>query len=100
MIGFEELWDFRPDIEPVVDLGPPGASLQAVLACRRRPNPAYKIDLLPGSLVHIYPAHGTADAPDLLNIRLSEFFLPPDDCVAQQFRGMDSLVRDILTRLS
>ena len=51
--GFEELWDPRPDLEPVVNLGPPDASLQAVLARVRRLNPTYKIDLLAGGLVHI-----------------------------------------------
>jgi len=63
VVGFEELWDPRPDSEPNVDLGPPGSSLQDVLARIHTANPNYKIDLLPGNLVHIYPAHGTADPP-------------------------------------
>ncbi|HVP50148.1 MAG TPA: hypothetical protein VMT56_02895 [Candidatus Bathyarchaeia archaeon] len=90
VVGFEELWDPRPDTEPHIDLGPPNASLQDVLARMRRDNPQYKVDLLPGNLVHVYPAHGSADPPGLLDLRLTEFFLPPDDCVAQQFAYMDS----------
>lgn len=90
VIGFEELWDARPDTEPRVDLGPPNLSLPQVLDRIRRQNPAYKIDLLPGGLVHVYPKYGNADPPGLLDLRLTEFFLPPDDCVGQQFAYMDS----------
>src|SRR5271165_1551318 len=56
----------------------------------RRDFPRYSIDLIPGNLVHIYPVHGTADPPGLLNIRLAEFFLPPDECVQQQFLYLGS----------
>jgi hypothetical protein len=90
VVGFEELWDARPDSEPIVDLGPPNASLQQVLDRIRHDNPTYRIDLSPEGLVHIYPRHGTADPPGLLDLRLTEFFLPPDDCVGQQFAYMES----------
>ena len=92
VVGFEELWETRPESEPEVDLGPPEATLQQVLARMRRDNPQYRIDLLAGGLVHIYPAYGTADPPGILDLNLAEFFLPPDDCVPQQFLSMDSPV--------
>jgi hypothetical protein len=90
VVGFEELWDVRPDIEPTTDLGPANLTLQQVLERIRHQNPTYKVDLLPGGLVHVYPAFATADPPGLLDLRLREFFLPPDECVAQQFLYMDS----------
>lgn len=90
VVGFEELWDVRPEIEPKVDLGPANLTLRQVLERMRHQNPTYKLDLLPGGLVHIYPAFGTADPPGLLDLKLAEFFLPPDDCVGQQFSYMDS----------
>jgi len=92
VVGFEELWEARPDSEPIADLGPPNSSLQQVLDRIRRQNPRYRIDLLAGGLVHVYPVHGTADPLGLLDIRLHEFFLPPDDCLPQQMIDrMDSL---------
>jgi hypothetical protein len=95
VLGFEELWDPRPDIEPQVDLGPPDASLGQVLQRIRLLNPKYKADLLQGGLVHVYPAHGTADPVGLLDLRLREFFLPPDDCLPQQMNNYtDSLSPD------
>lgn len=90
VVGFEELWDARPDHLPQIDLGPPGTSLAQVLERVRRLNPTYKVDLLAGGLVHAYPAHRTADPPGLLNLRLTEYFLPPDDCMEEQFSFMDS----------
>ena len=51
--------------------------------------PKYMIELLRGSLVHVHPAHDTADPAGLLDLRLREFFLPPDDCVSQQLLNMD-----------
>ena len=51
---------------------------------------SYKVELLAGGLVDVYPAHGTADPLGLLGIRLHEFFLPPDDCPQQQMDHMDS----------
>jgi hypothetical protein len=90
VVGFEELWDIRPDAEPQVDLGAPNSSLEEVLRRIRRLNPQYKIELLDGRLVHVYPANGTADPAGLLDLRLQEFFLPPDDCMAQQMLIMDS----------
>jgi hypothetical protein len=90
VVGFEELFETRPDTEPVVDLGPPNSSLQEALQRIRSQNPRYKIDLLPQGLAHVYPRYGIADPPGLLDLRLAEFFLPPDDCVAQQFLYMES----------
>ena len=89
VIGFEELWDVRPVREPQIDLGPANSTLEQVLARIRHENPKYKIELLQGSLVHVYPAHDTADPAGLLHLRLREFFFPPDDCVAQQLLNMD-----------
>ncbi|MGA3314810.1 MAG: hypothetical protein ABSC64_00060 [Candidatus Korobacteraceae bacterium] len=91
VVGFEELWDARPVTEPHVDLGPADSSLKQVLDRIRRANPRYKLDLLEGGLVHVYPAHGTADPSGLLDIKLHEFFLPPFDCLPQQMNRMDSL---------
>ena len=90
-VGFEELPDVRPEQESVADLGPPNSRLQQVLDRIRRQNPSYKVDLLTSGLVHVYPAHGTADPLGLLGIRLLEFFLPPDNCLQQQMDRMDSL---------
>ena len=90
VIGFEELWDVRPQREPQIDLGPANSTLDQALARIRRENPKYKIELLQGSLVHVHPAHDTADPAGLLDLRLREFFFPPDDCVAQQMLNMDS----------
>ena len=90
VLGFEELWEIRPERTPSVDLGPPNSNLQKVIAKIRRDNPQYNLAFRPGGLVHIYPAHGTADPPRLLDLRLAEFFLPPDSCVPQQFLYMDS----------
>ena len=42
VIGFEELWDTRPDSEPQPDLGPPDASLEQALERIGHLNPAYK----------------------------------------------------------
>jgi hypothetical protein len=91
VIGFEELWEVRPEREPIVDLGPPNLSLQQVVDRIRRENPRYKLDLLAGGLVHVYPAQGTADPLGILNIQLHKFFLPVDDCLQQQMDHMDSL---------
>jgi hypothetical protein len=84
VIGFEELFEPRPESEPQVDLGPSDATLEKVLACIRRVDPKYRVELLEGKLVHVYPATRSADPVGLLDIRLHEFFLPPDDCVLQQ----------------
>lgn len=89
VIGFEELWDVRRERDPQFDLGPANSTLDQVVARIRRENPTYKIELLRGGLVHVHPAHDTADPAGLLDLRLREFFLPPDDCVAQQLLNMD-----------
>ena len=75
VVGFEELWDARQATEPQVDLGPPDSSLKHALGRIRRANPRYNVDLLEGVLVHVYPAHGTADPLSLLDIKLREVFL-------------------------
>ena len=75
--------------EPQIDLGPTNSTLEQVLARIRRETPKYMIELLRGSLVHVHPAHDTADPAGLLDLRLREFFLPPDDCVSQQLLNMD-----------
>jgi len=89
VIAFEKLWDVRPEREPYIDLGPAKSTLEQVLGRIRRDNPRYEVELLSGGLVHIYPAYDTADPAGLLNLRLREFFLPPDDCMAQQLLIMD-----------
>ena len=89
VIGFEELWEVRPEREPQIDLGPANSTLEQILARIRRENPNYRIELLQGGLVHVRPARGTADPAGLLDLRLREFFLPPDDCVDQQLLDMD-----------
>lgn len=90
VIGFEEFFDEpRPECEPKIDLGPPGTTLQQGLQRVRKADPRYRVELN-GRLVHVFPARGTADPPGLLDLRLSEFFLPPDSCVPQQFLYMDS----------
>src|SRR5260370_22913469 len=43
VIGFEELFDPRPDREPQVDLGPPGLSLDQVLNHVRSVDPKYHV---------------------------------------------------------
>lgn len=83
VVGFEELWDARPDSEPQVDLGPPDASLERVLARIRALNPAYKVELLHHRPVRVYPAHGTADPAHLLDIRLQRFQMPADRCLGE-----------------
>jgi hypothetical protein len=84
VIGFEEIFEAPPDDEPKFDLGPPGTSVFDALRRVRRLDARYNVDLLPGFLIHVYPAHGTADPAGLLAIRLHEFSLPPDDCLGQQ----------------
>lgn len=84
VIGFEEIYGPPPNAEPIVDLGPPGVTLQAALERIRKLDARYKVELQPSGLLHVYPAHGTADHAGLLDIRSHEFFLPPDDCLKQQ----------------
>jgi hypothetical protein len=89
VIGFEELWDTRPDSEPEPDLGPPDASLERALERIGHLNPAYKVRLQGHGLVHVYPAHGTADPSHLLDIRLKIFHLPPDRCIQYAIENLD-----------
>jgi len=90
VIGFEELFDPRPESEPQIDLGPSDATLEEVLSRIRLVDPKYRVELLEGNLVHVYPATRSADPSGLLDIRLHEFFLPPDDCLPQQMLNMDN----------
>lgn len=46
VIGFEELWDARPDREPQIDLGLPDSSVERVLERIRDLNPAHKVEML------------------------------------------------------
>ena len=89
VIGFEELFDPRPDREPQVDLGPKGLSLEQVLSRVGSIDPKYRVELLPGSLVHVYPANKTADPVGLLDIRLREFSMPQDSCLSQAIEYVD-----------
>jgi hypothetical protein len=89
VIAFEELWDARPDSEPQLDLGPPDASLEQALERIEHLNPAYKVKLQGQGLVHVYPAHSTADPIHLLDIRLKKFQLPPDGCIQYALENLD-----------
>ena len=81
VIGFEELFDQRPETEPQVDLGPKDSSLGEVLNRIRKIDAEYRIELLPGGMVHVYPAQQTADPAGLLDIQLREFSMPQDSCL-------------------
>jgi hypothetical protein len=89
VIGFEELFDPRPDREPQVDLGPQGLSLDQVLNHVRRIDPKYHVELLQGRLVHVYPAKETADPVGLLDVRLRRFSMPQDSCLRQAIENID-----------
>lgn len=98
VIGFEELFNPRPDSEPQVDLGPQGVALAQVLNRVRSIDPKYRIELLPGRLVHVYPARETADPIGLLDIRLRQFSMPQDSCLPQAIEHID--VRGYASELS
>lgn len=89
VIGFEELYDARPDKEPEVDLGPKDCSLREVLNRVRSIDPKYRVELLQGSLIHVYPASETADPVGLLDIRLRQFVMPQDSCLGQAIGYVD-----------
>jgi hypothetical protein len=89
VIGFEELFDPRPDREPQVDLGPPGLSLDQVLNHVRSIDPKYHVERLQGRLVHVYPARETADPVGLLDVRLRRFSMPQDSCLRQAIENID-----------
>jgi hypothetical protein len=89
VIGFEELFDPRPDREPEVDLGPKGLSLKEVLNRVRGIDPKYRVELLQGRLIHVYPASETADPVGLLDIRLRQFSMPQDSCLRQAIENID-----------
>jgi hypothetical protein len=82
VIGFEEVSDEqRPACEPQIDLGPPWSSVGEALERVQEVDPKYRVELLPGHLVHVSPARGTADPPGLLDLVLRNFGVPPDDCL-------------------
>jgi hypothetical protein len=89
VIGFEELYDPRPDREPEIDLGPKSLSLKEVLNGVRSIDPKYRVEMLQGRLIHVYPASETADPVGLLDIRLREFSMPQDSCLRQAIESMD-----------
>ena len=89
VIGFEELFDPRPESEPYIDLGPADTTLAAAIERVRRVAPRYRVDLLEQRLVHVYPAQGTADPLHLLDIRLKEFDMPQDCCLCSAIANID-----------
>jgi hypothetical protein len=89
VIGFEELFDPRPDKEPQIDLGPTGSSLDQVLKRVQNIDPKYRVELLQNRLVHVYPSRGTADPIGLLDIWLREFSMPQDSCLRQAIEYVD-----------
>ena len=90
VIGFEELFELRPDKETPVDLGPTGSSLEQVLSRVRIIDPKYRVELLQGGLVHVYPANQTADPIGLLEIRIRQFSMPQDSCLGQAIANIDA----------
>lgn len=89
VIGFEELFDPRPESEPQIDLGPADITLVAALERVRRAASQYRVDLLEGGLVHVYPAKGTADPLHLLDVRIKDFVMPQDCCLGTALAGID-----------
>jgi hypothetical protein len=89
VVGFEELFDQRPAAEQEANLGTKDYSLEEVLNHVRRIDPRYRIELLKGGLVHVYPAQKTADPVGLLDIRLKEFSMPQDSCLEQAIEYID-----------
>ena len=88
VVGFEELFDQRPETEPLVDLGPQGSSLEEVLNRIRKIDSKYRIELLQAGMVHVNPALKTADPAGLLAIRLREFSMPQDSCIEEAIGNM------------
>lgn len=89
VIGFEELFDPRPESEPQIDPGPADTNLEAALDRVRRVAPQYRVDLREDGLVHVYPAKGTADPVHLLDIRIKHFPMPQDHCLQAAMAGID-----------
>lgn len=82
VIAFEEFAnEQRPTCEPHVDLGPPVTTLHQALDRVREVDARYRVELLKGRLVHVYPADDTADPPGLLDLAVRNFAVPPDDCL-------------------
>ncbi len=59
------------------------------LTAVRALNPSYRIHLVQGRLVHVYPANKTADPVGLLDIRLAHFVMPQDSCLGQAMQYID-----------
>lgn len=89
VIGFEELFNARPDTEPQVDLGSKGLSLEQVLNRVRSIDSKYRVELLQDWLVRVHPADETADPRGLLDIRLRHFSMPQDSCLGQGIENID-----------
>jgi len=90
VIGFEELFDGRPDAEPRIDLGAQDTTFNAALErLRKIAGPRYRVDLREGRLVHVYPTKGTADPVGLLDIRINDFRMPQDQCLEAAITGID-----------
>jgi hypothetical protein len=100
VIGFEELFDPRPDKEPQLDLGPTGSSLEQVLNRVRTIDPKYRVELLQSGLVHVYPAKETADPVGLLDIRIRQSSMPQDSCLAQAIGSIDGWSRGYAPELT
>lgn len=82
VVAFEEFADEqRPACEPHIDLGPPGTTLAAAVERVRKADTRYRVELTNRRLVHVSPAHGTADSVGLLDLPLKNFAVPPDDCL-------------------
>ncbi len=82
VIGFEEFADEqRPACEPHIDLGPPGTALAEAIERVRQVDGKYVVESLRGRGLYVFPAHGSADPPDLLDLALHNFAVPPDDCL-------------------
>jgi hypothetical protein len=100
VVGFEEPFDQRPETEPQVDLGPKGLPLEEVLNRIRKIDPKYRIELLQGGMLHVYPAQKTADPVGLLDIRLAEFSMPQDSCLEQAIGDIDERFRGYAPELT
>jgi len=89
VIGFEELVDQRPNEDPQIDLGPEGSSLSRVLSGVRSTDPKYRVRLIQGSLVRVYPIKRTADPVGVLDVRLHEFSMPQDSCLQSAIENIE-----------
>jgi hypothetical protein len=63
-------------------------------------DPKYRVELLQGGLVHVYPAKQTADPVGLLDLRLREFSMPQDSCLGQAIENIDEWPRGYAPELT